>query len=137
VNRLLTKVEEVLPYREEALPGDLRELVEGGPIEEDDITNDLVERVIGKTRDFLSIGFFEGGLSASRGVGRIVTHLGSGLVSYGTGFLVSPRLLLTNHHVLRAEDDAAISTVEFNYQMRFLALHWWCRDLSLIQEHFS
>jgi hypothetical protein len=38
VNRLLTKVEEVLPYREEALPGDLRELVEGGPIEEDDIT---------------------------------------------------------------------------------------------------
>lgn len=118
VNRLRAKVEEVLPRAgEEALPAGLRELVERGRIEEDEVTDDLVERTIGETRDFLSVAFLEEGLSVSRHVGRIVTRLGGGRVRYGTGFLVSPRLLLTNHHVLQSEADAAISAVEFDYQL--------------------
>jgi endonuclease I len=35
---------------------------------------------------------------------------------YGTGFMVSPRLLLTNNHVLSTPRQASFSSVEFNYQ---------------------
>ncbi|MEM9248216.1 MAG: trypsin-like peptidase domain-containing protein [Pseudomonadota bacterium] len=35
----------------------------------------------------------------------------------GTGFLVSPNLLLTNHHVLNSVEVAEAATVEFNYQI--------------------
>jgi hypothetical protein len=38
------------------------------------------------------------------------------LGGYGTGFLVSPRLLLTNNHVLRNAAEAGNSQIEFNYQ---------------------
>src|SRR5262249_13509940 len=38
-------------------------------------------------------------------------------LGYGTGSLVSPRLLLTNHHVLESQQQAAPSIVEFNYQL--------------------
>src|SRR5829696_71387 len=116
-NRLLAKIGEALPRREKAVPENLRELVELGRIEENEITSNLMECVIGETRDFLSVGFLEEGLDVSRRVGRIVMRLGSGRVSYGTGFLVSPRLLLSNQHVLRSEDDAEISAVEFDYQL--------------------
>ena len=40
----------------------------------------------------------------------------NGQAWFGTGFLVSPRLLLTNNHVLPDRDVAAASRVEFNYQ---------------------
>src|SRR6185503_4783267 len=43
---------------------------------------------------------------------------GSGrLNAYGTGFLISDRLLMTNHHVLRTFEEARASQAEFNYQM--------------------
>ena len=35
---------------------------------------------------------------------------------FGTGFLVSPQLLLTNNHVLKTAEAAAASFVEFDYQ---------------------
>ena len=75
-----------------------------------------LERVIGETRDFLSIEFLEDGIHASGSVGRIVTELGGGRVLYGTGFLVAPGLLMTNWHVLKTADAAKRSRVEFNYQ---------------------
>jgi endonuclease G, mitochondrial len=49
-------------------------------------------------------------------VGRVVTKLGGGRFGFGTGFMVSPRLLMTNHHVLTSSEVAARSTVEFDYQ---------------------
>lgn len=76
-----------------------------------------MERVIGATRDFLAIGFFEKGFGASRAVCRIVTNLGGGRRGLGTGFLVTPSLLMTNNHVLRSEDDANRSVADFNYQL--------------------
>jgi endonuclease G len=81
-----------------------------------DISDQMVERVIGNTRDFLAILFFDKGTLASRAVCRIVTMLDVGQ-SFGTGFLVTPRLLITNHHVLEKEEDATNSTAEFNYQL--------------------
>jgi endonuclease G len=61
-----------------------------------------MERVIGATRDFLGISFFEAGLAASRAVCRIISKLPNGKRSFGSGFMVTPRLLITNHHVLKA-----------------------------------
>ena len=116
-NRLLAKVRQALPMGVEAWSADLRALVERGPIHEDEIDNDLMERVIGETRDFLAVEFLEKGVRVNRCVGRVVTRLGGGRVSYGTGVLVAPGLLLTNWHVLRSESEAAVSLVEFNYQM--------------------
>lgn len=116
-NRLLNKVKQAAPAVMEALPQDLRELVKRGPIQANEIDNFLFERVIGETRDFLSVEFLEKGIQANRCVGRIVTRLSGGRMSFGTGFLVSPRLLMTNWHVLRTPEDATSSSVEFDYQL--------------------
>lgn len=74
------------------------------------------ERVIGE-RDFLGIEFLEMAIAVSRFVGRV--HIrerpGPG-VGFGTGFMVSPRLLLTNNHVLPTADLARNSEIEFDYQ---------------------
>lgn len=74
------------------------------------------ERVIGNSRDFVYVDFLERARTAARSVARIVTRLSAGRVSYGTGFLVSPRLLLTNHHVLGSADEAARSVAEFDFE---------------------
>lgn len=86
-------------------------------VEPEMITNQFVERVINETRDFLAVGFFDKGATASRAVGRIVTRLSQGRNGLGTGFLVTPSLLITNHHVLDSENTARKSVVEFNYQL--------------------
>lgn len=74
-----------------------------------------LERVIG-TNNLLGIGFLARGLTVARAVAKIhiVAPQGNG---FGTGFLVSPRLLLTNHHVLESKAIAVNSEVEFNYQL--------------------
>jgi len=74
-----------------------------------------LERLMGRN-DMIDVGFLERGWLASRSVGRITIRSGDETGGYGTGFLVSPRLLLTNNHVLRSVEEAAGSYVEFNYQ---------------------
>lgn len=76
-----------------------------------------LERVMGQP-DFLGINFLEMALAVSRFVGRIrIRSRANGPADgYGTGFMVSPRLLLTNNHVLRSDAAAAASEVEFDYQ---------------------
>lgn len=67
--------------------------------------------------DLLGVGYLEGGVAAAQAVGRINVRDDRGrLQGYGTGSLVSPRLLLTNHHVLPDAATAGYSLVEFNYQ---------------------
>jgi len=76
----------------------------------------VYERVLGRS-DLTSVCFLERGLKVSRSVGRI--HIGDSrgrVMGYGTGFMVSPRLMLTNHHVLSSKAEAATSRIEFNYQ---------------------
>ncbi len=60
------------------------------------------ERQIGPTLDFTNYPPDEGARRAGRPVARIVELPQAGIIpqGFGTGFLVSPRLLLTNHHVL-------------------------------------
>lgn len=76
----------------------------------------LLEKVINQP-DFLAVRYLEGGHVAQRTVGRVVIRGSDGRVAgYGTGFLVSPHLLLTNHHVLPSADVAAGSTLELDFQ---------------------
>jgi hypothetical protein len=78
---------------------------------------DALERVIG-TSDLMGVAFLERGLSVSRTVARVWVDFSAGQPSgYGTGFMVSPRLLMTNNHVLPDAKIAAASKVEFNYQL--------------------
>ena len=75
-----------------------------------------LERVIGAP-DFLGINFLELALAVARFVGRVHIRSSPGRTAgFGTGFMVSPRLLLTNNHVLRSKADALHSEIEFDYQ---------------------
>ncbi|PTT77366.1 hypothetical protein DBR42_25265 [Pelomonas sp. HMWF004] len=77
-----------------------------------------LERVLG-TSDFLGIAFLERGLQVARTVGRVSIRGGTGSpIGYGTGFMVGPRLLMTNNHVLTDAGQAADSVVEFDYFVR-------------------
>jgi endonuclease G len=72
------------------------------------------ERVIGDS-DLMSINFLDRGKRAAAAVCRIKVPSDGG-VWYGTGFLVGPRLLLTNHHVLGNADEASQGEAEFGYE---------------------
>lgn len=85
-------------------------------VESAEVQEALLERVI-NTSDFVDVRYLEAGVLAQRCVGRVIIRddRGSGL-GYGTGFLVSPCLLLTNHHVLPDPATARSSRIEFDYQ---------------------
>lgn len=74
------------------------------------------ERVMGDP-DFQGVNFLELALAVSRFVGRVNIRTSPGrTVGFGTGFMVSPRLLLTNNHVLGKPEEARHSEIEFDYQ---------------------
>ncbi|MDN7242505.1 DNA/RNA non-specific endonuclease [Planococcus sp. N028] len=76
-----------------------------------------IERIINKS-DLLPIAYLETGTKASRAVCRIALRNRNGQIQgYGTGFLVSPTLLLTNNHVLETKEIALYAAAEFNYEM--------------------
>nr|WP_239071285.1 DNA/RNA non-specific endonuclease [Amycolatopsis sp. SID8362] len=76
----------------------------------------ILERII-LTDDLLGVGYLEGGVRAAAAVGRVNIRDERGrLTGYGTGSLVSPELLLTNHHVLPDAATAGFSVIEFDYQ---------------------
>ncbi|SEB52893.1 DNA/RNA non-specific endonuclease [Paenibacillus sp. GP183] len=75
------------------------------------------ERIIGNN-DLFPISYLEAGLRAGKAVCRIEVRDRIGRVlGHGTGFLVSPSLLLTNNHVLENEDAALFSLAQFNYEL--------------------
>lgn len=117
-NRLVRAARQAMPKDPLAMSEGMRELLDREPITEHEVDDLLMERVIGETRDFLSTAFVSKALTAMKSVGRVVRPLGGGgRSSFGTGFLVSPRLLLTNWHVLKTADEAGGASVEFDYQL--------------------
>lgn len=72
------------------------------------------ERIIGES-DLTSINYLDRGRRAATAVCRIRAPADSG-EWYGTGFLVGPRLLVTNHHVLGNADEASQAEAEFGYE---------------------
>lgn len=59
--------------------------------------------------------FFTSGMAMARCVGRVVVRDDTGVLGYGTGFMVTPHLLLTNNHVLETAETAGYSTIEFDF----------------------
>lgn len=79
------------------------------------------ERVIG-SNDLISFDTLQKALAIGRFVGMIGPRGAAGTPGaspegVATGSMVSPRLLLTNHHVLHTPDGAAQSCVTFDYQL--------------------
>ncbi len=73
------------------------------------------ERIIG-TNDLLQINYLEIGVHAARCVARLYVQKGPGHGDWGTGFLVAPRLLLTNHHVIASPEEALRTHVQFSVE---------------------
>ncbi|MCX5262310.1 serine protease [Streptomyces canus] len=74
------------------------------------------ERIIDVANESQPLSFLPRGVRAASSIARIsVRHNGRDL-PLGTGFMVSPRLLLTNHHVLLDEAFAHRCFLEFNVQ---------------------
>jgi endonuclease G len=67
-----------------------------------------------RTFGFLPVAFVEQARAAARAVGRVVTRRGTAI---GTGFLISPALLITSHHVVPDEARAGETLVEFDYEL--------------------
>jgi endonuclease G, mitochondrial len=76
----------------------------------------ILERVVG-TEDFVAVRYLQAGVVAGRAVARVsIRDRLNRVVGYGSGSLVSPELLLTNHHVVPDAEVAARSVVEFDYE---------------------
>ena len=76
------------------------------------------ERIINGNNEMVHSHFFERGIRAARSVARVSRRDAAGNVSpEGTGSLVSPRLLMTNSHVIKDAGTAARSVVDFGYEL--------------------
>jgi len=73
--------------------------------------DDVAEKIIGENT-LRHISFLERLVLLSRAVALVRSPWGT-----GTGFLVSPDLLLTNHHVVRDRTQAEAACFDFNYQL--------------------
>jgi endonuclease G len=71
------------------------------------------EKKWGPTIDFVDAVFLERGMYAARSVARVVTRDGQDI---GTGFMISPRVFLTNNHVIPTDAAARDMLVEFDYE---------------------
>ncbi|MFJ1732831.1 trypsin-like peptidase domain-containing protein [Streptomyces sp. NPDC088254] len=75
------------------------------------------ERILGVSKELQAWSFLPRGARAARTVARISVRENGRELPVGTGFLVSPTLLMTNHHVLPDAEAARQSFVEFDAQV--------------------
>jgi len=74
----------------------------------------LFERIIAGN-ELQDVAYLERGYRVSRAVCRVQIRERAG--NYATGFLITPQLLITNHHVFPDRATAATSTVTFDYEV--------------------
>lgn len=79
-----------------------------------DVQRSAAESLQGNTVDFLPVAFLDLARAAANSVARVVFPDGS---PQGTGFLVSPRLFLTNYHVIPSPEEASSFRLEFQYEL--------------------
>ena len=70
-----------------------------------------LEKILGEQSTLLPISFLARGLERARSVALVSLPRGR-----GSGFLTRDNLFVTNHHVLKHEEDARAATLIFNYQ---------------------
>jgi len=76
----------------------------------------VLERVL-MGNELQPIAYLARGTIASRSIARIVIRSASGAAGgWGTGFLISPGVLITNNHVLPDAGTAGGSTAQFRYE---------------------
>jgi endonuclease G len=76
-----------------------------------------IERVI-TGNDLMPVYYLEKGRKTADSICRIKIISGDGnILGHGTGFMVSPSLLMTNNHVLSNNGDCKNSIAQFNYEM--------------------
>jgi endonuclease G len=74
------------------------------------------ERII-NGNELQDVNYLARGARAARAVARVCIRQPSGRqVGYGTGFLIAPGVLITNHHVLPDISFGARSSAEFEYE---------------------
>ncbi|MEU6085827.1 serine protease [Streptomyces sp. NPDC047085] len=78
---------------------------------------DAYERILGVSKELQAWSFLPRGARAARTVARISVRENGRELPLGTGFLVSPRLLMTNHHVISDAEAARQCFVEFDAQV--------------------
>lgn len=80
-------------------------------------SQEFFERIIAGN-ELQDVNYLARGARAARAVARIVIRSASGqLLGYGTGFLIAPQVLITNHHVLETAGNAARSEAQFEYEV--------------------
>ncbi len=103
----------------EAAATKLREIDESQALieaaEAPEAAGEILEKII-NTKDFVDFRYLELGLAAGRAVARVNIRDENRRLGFGTGSMVSPALLLTNHHVLPDAAIARTSRVEFDFQ---------------------
>lgn len=97
------------------VPADV--MLSAAPAREAEARNRTLERIIDETNDLQSASFLSLGARTVRTTARISTNNRLRRLPIGTGFLVSPRLLMTNNHVLSDPDEASRTVAEFNYEL--------------------
>lgn len=76
------------------------------------------EKVLG-INNLRQIAWLARAIEVSRSICRIIINLPNGAQEYGTGFLISPDVIMTNHHVIDSAAKAGQAVIEFNYQQAF------------------
>ena len=85
-------------------------------LEDDELAERTFERVLAGN-ELQPVAYLERGAIASRAIARIQVRSPAGTVlEWGTGFLISPRVLVTNHHVFPNASRAAPSLAHFSYE---------------------
>ncbi|WP_431287921.1 DNA/RNA non-specific endonuclease [Roseateles chitinivorans] len=86
-------------------------------LRDEEKSNEFFERIIAGN-ELQDINYLARGARAARAIGRVVIRTPAGqLAGYGTGFLIAPRVLITNNHVLENALSAARSQVQFEYEV--------------------
>lgn len=73
------------------------------------------EAIWGQTLDFLDVSFLDLGAAAANAVARIAFNDGR---AQGSGLLVAPGLLITNHHVIESQAAAAEFCAQFRFEKK-------------------
>lgn len=74
-----------------------------------------LERIL-QGNELSDVNYLAQGLSCARSVCRVVLRSQGRLIGYGTGFLVAPGVLLTNHHVLPSVELVGEAVAQFRYE---------------------